>query len=633
MDWYLRSLASLLFILILASPGARSQDVSPEREVYLRFSVQAVPLQNLGQILSLDRISGDTVYAYASPLQYPEFLQYGIDHEVLPLPSFENAELTMSSTLNLKSALMWNTYPTYPAYETMMTGFQQLYPSLCRFHVLGTLPSGRRILALRITDHPDSTEAEPQFLYTSSMHGDELVGYVLMLRFADYLLSNYATDPDIQRLVDSIDIWINPLANPDGTYRSGNTTVAGASRYNANWVDINRNFPDPEDGPHPDGYAWQPETQIFMNFASANRFSMSCNIHGGAEVCNYPWDTWYAWQKLHPDDAWWQYVCNEYADTAQLYSPSGYLDDFGTGVIHGATWYSIDGGRQDYMNYFHRCREFTLEISAAKLPSASLLPNFWNYNYRSLLNYLAQSLRGVSGTVTDSLTGLPLRAKVLISGHDADSSHVYSGALHGDYYRYLPSGTYNISFICPGYDTKTLNGVAVTQGQPLELDVALKPESFTISGQVIYANTLQTLLPNSWVFLFDTLGNPLDTTVSDTAGNFAFELRQRGKYILKANPQIVWGGVNTADALAAMTHFAQLDTIPAGLARQAADVNLSGSINSTDALLIQRRFVGLMNSFPVPDWISEEPVVFLEPQVNVVIRLICAGDANSSNNP
>ncbi len=35
------------------------------------------------------------------------------------------------------------------------------------------------------------------------------------------------------------------------------------------------------------------------------------------------------------------------------------------GITNGAAWYVIDGGRQDYMNFFHQCREFTLEISDA----------------------------------------------------------------------------------------------------------------------------------------------------------------------------------------------------------------------------------------------------------------------------
>ena len=38
---------------------------------------------------------------------------------------------------------------------------------------------------------------------------------------------------------------------------------------------------------------------------------------------------------------------------------------------------------------------------------------------------MEQSLYGLRGIITDSITGLPLKAKVEIIGHDEDSSHVF----------------------------------------------------------------------------------------------------------------------------------------------------------------------------------------------------------------
>ena len=46
-----------------------------------------------------------------------------------------------------------------------------------------------------------------------------------------------------------------------------------------------------------------------------------------------------------------------------------------------------------------------------------------------------QSLFGLRGTVTDSITN-PLKVRVN-SGHDIDSSHVYSNLPIGNYHRYL----------------------------------------------------------------------------------------------------------------------------------------------------------------------------------------------------
>ena len=64
---------------------------------------------------------------------------------------------------------------------------------------------------MQISDNVGIKENEPSFLYTSSMHGDELSGFVLSLRLIDYLLTNYGMNNRISNLINEIDIWINPL--------------------------------------------------------------------------------------------------------------------------------------------------------------------------------------------------------------------------------------------------------------------------------------------------------------------------------------------------------------------------------------------------------------------------------------
>ena len=94
-------------------------------------------------------------------------------------------------------------------------------------------------------------------MYNATIHGDELTGYGLMLKLIDHLITNYNKDPQITNLINNTEIWINPLANPDGTYRN-DTTLKNPYRYNANGIDLNRNFPDPDPtwGPHPDFNQW-----------------------------------------------------------------------------------------------------------------------------------------------------------------------------------------------------------------------------------------------------------------------------------------------------------------------------------------------------------------------------------------
>lgn len=443
-------------------------------EIYFRFQVEDKAVINqFSRIVSIDKAQADgTVHAYANRKELSHFLEHSIPYEILPHPGFYAGDLNMKEQIDIREPLEWDFYPTYQAYVDMMYQFAAQYPSLCQVFSIGTTNLGRELLIARISDNIGIHENEPQFLYTSSMHGDETAGYVLMLRLIDYLLSNYGTDPRVTSLVDNIEIWINPLANPDGTYWGGNHTVNNAKRYNSEGVDLNRNYPDPKAGPHPDGNEWQVETVAFMGMAEDHHFVSSANIHGGAEVCNYPWDTW---SHLAADNDWWVYVCREYADTAHLYSPSGYMSGFDNGITNGYAWYSITGGRQDYMNYFQQCREFTLEISNAKILPPQQLPAWWNYNYRSLLNYMEQSVFGLRGIVRDSVTGWPIRAEVYALSHEADSSWVYSSLPTGKYHRLLPAGNYSVRYAAPGYATKVIHNVNVANRQATYLDVLLVP--------------------------------------------------------------------------------------------------------------------------------------------------------------
>ena len=152
------------------------------------------------------------------------------------------------------------------------------------------------------------------------MHGDELVGYVLSLRLIDFILSNYGSDPEIDRIVDELEIWINPLANPDGAYfPNKNTSVDSARRTNINGTDLNRNFPEVPDANPEDLSSVEPENIHMIRFLEKHRFNLSANMHSGAEVVNYPWD--YD-SLLHPDDDWYRFISREYADGVHAVEPN-----------------------------------------------------------------------------------------------------------------------------------------------------------------------------------------------------------------------------------------------------------------------------------------------------------------------
>ena len=149
------------------------------------------------------------------------------------------------------------------------------------------------------------------------------------------------------------------------------------------------------------------------------------------------------------------------------------------GVTEGGDWYVITGSRQDYFNYFQSCREMTIEVSEDKVVSSNQLPYYWSWIKSSLLSYIEESLYGIRGIVTDSVTGLPIEAKVTILNHDKDNSQVSSHLPAGDYHRPIKAGTYNVTYSAPGYYSKTITLTVGTRAT-LWQDVALVPLTYGV---------------------------------------------------------------------------------------------------------------------------------------------------------
>ena len=462
-------------------------------DLYFWFEMpQKSSLQNLPAYISVDAVRGNRVYAYIRGKDFDRLQNSGIDFH--PIDKAGSAKsLTMAYSISDMSN--WDKYPTYDVYVQMMQNFAASYPNITRLDTIGTTQQGRLILVLEITDNPGVDEDEPEFFYTSTMHGDETAGFIFMLRLIDTLLTSYGSNTELTDLVNNMEIWINPLANPDGTYAGGNNDISGATRYLADGNDPNRDFPPPVNYQTPSS----PETFEMMDFANQHHFTMSANFHGGAEVANYPWDLWTSNDNPHADDNWWQYVASIYAQNAQNNSPSGYFEGVtSSGIIEGGDWYVVSGSRQDYMNYYKHCREMTVELSNTKLLDVEDLNAYWDYNDEALIAYMKQALYGFHGIVTDGCSGAPIVAKIEILNHDRDGSEVYSSPTVGDWHRPVYAGTYDIQITAPGYDTVTYSNITINNEESVLLDTTLNPlppvvnievdSSNICNGEVVFLN-------------------------------------------------------------------------------------------------------------------------------------------------
>ena len=154
---------------------------------------------------------------------------------------------------------------------------------------------------------------------------------------------------------------------------------------------------------------------------------------------------------------------------------------------------------------------------------------------------------------------------------------------------------------------------------------------YTISGKVVYKNSLQTPMPSVWVYLANTSDIIIDSVLTSGSGTFIFSKVSYGNYYVYAKPTVSYGGLNSTDALMIRRHIVNISLL-GGITLKAADVNNSNTVSSADALLILRRTVGLSTSFPSGDWTSEKQSLnYLSNNVqNLVIKTLCMGDVNGS---
>ncbi len=440
-------------------------------------------LERLTRLVSIDDVRGHDVRAVATPRQLEGLQAAGWSWQVVPAATLAATPEMCGEGWVDQVDRSWTCYPSYQQYEALMRKFAADDPFLCRLVDLGptaNLVHPHRLWALIISDAPGEEENEPEVLLTSSMHGDETAGFVLMLRLIDHLLRGHGDDPEITELVDETEIWINPLANPDGTYFGGNDTVAdaiysyttGGGGYSG--VNPNRNFPDFVAGDHPDGNPWWPETEAMMALAESQTFVLSANFHGGAEVVNYPWDTV---GRRHPDDDWFESLARSWADLAQSDGPVGYMTDVdNSGITNGHDWYEIRGGRQDFITFFHGGREVTIELSETKLLPSQELDDIWLWNRRALLDFVHHALEGIRGIVTDP-RGAPLAATIEVLGVDReeDGSMARTDPAVGDFHRLLLPGLYDLRIEANGYDSREIQGIAVIEGEASVVDAVLYP--------------------------------------------------------------------------------------------------------------------------------------------------------------
>ncbi|HOE58767.1 MAG: succinylglutamate desuccinylase/aspartoacylase family protein [Bacteroidales bacterium] len=355
--------------------------------------------------------------------------------------------------------------PGYYTYEQLIAIEDSLaaaFPAICKKIVIGTSVQNRQLAVLKISDNVEQNEAEPEIFFEAGIHGDEVGGPENLIRFARDLCKGYGSNPQITNLVNTRELFILVMTNPDGRVQM--------SRYNANLVDINR------DG----GYMWdgegnspgafsQTETKAIRDFAAQNQFVVFTDYHSGTEFISYPWS--YRPQ-MAPDQPHLHQLAHVYATN------SGYTNiPYASGY---SGMYPINGSTKDFNYGLQGSISWSIEISNNKQPPASQIYYYYLKNKGAMIAISEQCGKGIYGVVTDSVTGNPIPAKIRIGG----TVPLYNDPVVGDYHKFVVPGIYTVEASANGYKTKTITDVQVLPDSSVGVDIALSPKQGHYAFQI-----------------------------------------------------------------------------------------------------------------------------------------------------
>lgn len=293
------------------------------------------------------------------------------------------------------------------------------YPSLATLQDVGDAwektqgRASRDLWAVKITS-PQTASPKPQVLFVGLHHAREVATSQSLLRLMDYLLGWYGQDQTVSTLLDTREIWIIPMLNPDGrekvnqgySWRKNTNNTNGCTSQGSFGTDLNRNYskawgqsgasssPCGETYRGPSSFS-EPESQASRDFFNQHNFGVVLSIHSYSEVILYPWGYTTA---ASPHDAQFRALGQKLSDLTKT-SPSDYVYSYGPA---GSTLYLVSGGEVDFF-YDQGATSFVFEIGQTFYPTcATFETNIWPKNLKPFI-YAIQVADAPFGTLPSPL--------------------------------------------------------------------------------------------------------------------------------------------------------------------------------------------------------------------------------------
>ncbi len=304
-----RMVLPMLALFCVIHAHAHDQGGGPDQRRFVQVAakdrVERSRIANLGA--SIEAVRSDSVWVIADPSSLKNLRESGFqilgDFDVSVargghdgLFDFPSEDARFHNATEMTAALRM---------------LEQRHADIARVSSIGKTVEGRDIWALQINTTPEHLVAglstKPGVIFMGNHHAREHVSAEIPLMLAQHLLGN-RDDAQIAALLESRDIWIIPMVNPDGVeydiatekYRMWRKNRA-KNRDGTMGVDLNRNYgykwgtggssssgsSDTFMGPQPFS---EPESSAIRDFVSAHQNArVLLSFHTFSELILYPW--------------------------------------------------------------------------------------------------------------------------------------------------------------------------------------------------------------------------------------------------------------------------------------------------------------------------------------------------------
>jgi hypothetical protein len=214
---------------------------------------------------------------------------------------FDEEERTLRA--HARSGVPRGIQDTFYTYDQLVAWLQQMaatYPNLATLQSLGKTAGNRDVWLIRLNANSGLTK-KTAFL-DFGIHAREWIAPATGAYIINELLTKYSSGGDAKTILDTWDLHIVPLLNPDGyayshsndrMWRKNRKLISGSNCYG---VDLNRNF----------GYQW--------NTGGSSSSACSDTFHGGSPMSEaeaqalqryMPGKSWTTYVTFHSYGQWW----------------------------------------------------------------------------------------------------------------------------------------------------------------------------------------------------------------------------------------------------------------------------------------------------------------------------------------